>query len=162
MECFFCEKYHLIRENRDYKEGMKITVTSLLWSIWLVRNDFIFSEKRVKKEVFQFIVKSSALKWMEAIGLSDQEKKVLMEINPSGALSFFMHPKMSSFLQKLLAKEWICFCDGSFKIEHNGNTHACIGGLIKKDDNSNIYLFSGPCNAQSAVQAEFFALQHLC
>lgn len=50
-------------------KAWKVLVASVLWSIWLLRNELVFSNTRIKKKDFLSVISYRAKSWLHAAGL---------------------------------------------------------------------------------------------
>lgn len=67
----------------------KLVVAATVWSIWLARNDAIFSNKRVYKDSLQFLICTHIEKWGKETNLLNFGNDPLWKVNhPHWALAF--------------------------------------------------------------------------
>lgn len=135
---------------------------SMIWTIWLARNECIFNNTRMEKHVLENLVRIRAWEWSLSNKQITKDFKTQWEVSP--ILAYKKHDFW--IIHKLIDKwredhDFICFVDGSWK---NGK-HGCksgIGGFIMDKEKKVIYTFSGPVDKCVGWEVEFRAFHHVC
>lgn len=103
------------------------------------------------------MIKHRTFKWCVAADLLREEYDTIWIVNPEGAVMLaHKNKKKLFFLDNNTAI--IGIYDGSFKIDENMITHSGIGGFIMNTNEEVIYMFSGPSQASSPVEAKIEAI----
>lgn len=141
-------------------------MASLLWSIWLARNDCHFNNVKITYSNLAFIIKHRAYRWSVAAKLVSTGQENAWSCYPWQALT--THDKL---LKKNLIDYWfsisdfICFTDGAWKVNQQQAREAGIGGFIMNKQKQIIFIFSGPSDQGSAHETEkeafLFLMAHI-
>ncbi|KAK1352385.1 hypothetical protein POM88_053324 [Heracleum sosnowskyi] len=78
----------------------------------------------------------------------------LWDVNPIGAV---LNSQMPSSVHIKKFVDASGYSDGAFKVLNNGVVKAGIGGFLKDKHQNLVYIFSGPTEALSPLQAEIKA-----
>lgn len=139
----------------------KTSISAILWSIWLRRNNLIFNNFLELVNSTVDMVKFRSFKWSKAELNFPEEIYNLWQVNPLGAT--MLHSKHGLF-QDLVRwnAEFHAYTDGSWAFL-NSEHKAGIGGCIPDRNQNLLFIFSGPSMATSPREAErdaiFFAFK---
>lgn len=134
----------------------------LLWTIWIIRNDLVFNNRRANLNQLEFLIKHRAYMWSKASDLVSSNQEAIWNIWPHQ--SFKMH-RLSRINN--LIKYWssisdlLGFIDGAYKLLNNNNSSSGIGGFLMNKSSKVIFLFANPTQCSNAQDAEFQALVFL-
>lgn len=144
-----------------WKRAWEISVSSLLWSIWVHRNDCIFNNSSFNVSSIMCVLKRRALEWCLCANIVSNEQCNLWCYDPGAAVTSFLKRSKSIFLGKAFSKyDLVAFCDGSWHKDNNGQSLGGIGGYVINKNLELTYIFSGPCVAPNAEKAEEIAVLH--
>lgn len=137
-------------------------MASTCWSIWLSRNEVLFTSKRLKSEELEFLIRSRVEKWGKATKILSFGNDPLWKLNPHGAIALYSH-KISEDYWRFKQQSFDCVCavDGAWGSSSAGNLTGGIEGCIKGSGGSLLYVFSGNVKVYSAVEAEIEAILHV-
>lgn len=103
-----------------FSKVWKITVSAILWSIWLARNESIFNGRKIKKNTFEQIIKLRSFKWLEVSGYIHSSFSNAWFLAPKSCIIASDYQFRKGFLEKLFATtKFTCMVDGSFKNAEN-------------------------------------------
>ncbi|KAK1395020.1 hypothetical protein POM88_014076 [Heracleum sosnowskyi] len=137
----------------------EIVLIATMWTLWLSRNNRIFSGSKVNVGETVKLRKLRSQEWALARNLILEDAVIWWESNPIGVIT-----RSQAVLEEKLLKcdyELICFSDGAWKEGNRGTFRSGIGGVIKSREGSTKLYFSGPSAATSAFEAEFRAFEEL-
>ncbi|KAK1365949.1 hypothetical protein POM88_041510 [Heracleum sosnowskyi] len=143
----------------DLKQVWEIVLIATMWTLWLSRNNRIFSGSKVNVGETVKLIKLRSQEWALARNLILEDAVIWWESNPIGVIT-----RSQAVLEEKLLKcdyELICFSDGAWKEGNRGTFRSGIGGVIKSREGSTKLYFSGPSAATSAFEAEFRAFEEL-
>ena len=142
-------------------KAWKVLVASVLWSIWLIRNELVFSNTRIKKKDFLSVISYQAKSWLHAAGLICEVYDHLWTQAPKDCVILSAKLQKSLFWTKLSnSSDATCVVDGSFSMGSQGVKLAGIGGYILSDKGAKLFSFSGPTIASNALEAEYKMLSN--
>lgn len=144
------------------KEIWQIVVVAVLWSIWLARNELVFSNIRIKEACLIKLILLRIDKWGSASGLMTFGADPIWLINPQGAVALRYYKIMNSFWKfKKDQFELIAAVDGAWGLVDDFNYKGGIGGYLSDKYGNNILIFSGPVFSNSAAETEVDAILHI-
>lgn len=143
-----------------------IVVAATLWSIWLARNELVFSNIKISKATLVDLIFLRVSKWGKASGLIEFGDTPLWKIHPQGAIALHTFTLRSSFwLHKGLCFDLVCAVDGAWGLIGNSLFGGGIGGTVRNNKGSLLFSFSGPVASKSVrfteIDAILFVLQSL-
>lgn len=141
----------------------QLVVAVTCWTIWLARNEAQFSNKRISREVLEFLILSRTDKWGKATGCMGFGCDPLWRVNPQGAIALYNHRISQDYWKnKLLNYSTVCAVDGAWGLNINKQLQGGIGGNIKKQGHNSVgrlfFTFSGPIAVASSLDAEIEAI----
>ncbi|XP_017252064.1 uncharacterized protein LOC108222689 [Daucus carota subsp. sativus] len=161
MDFSLINLFGLVQE-AEVKETWHSVASATLWSIWIFRNDFVFNNRKPKKDGVLSILKTRVHKWLEVNGSLSKSWENLFNVNPVGAIRLSFKQQCVVFWESLRRKyDLIVAIDGAVSKKSASTSHAGIGGVIKNKDGALIYVFSGPSSASHAFEAEKEACMHV-
>lgn len=139
-----------------------VFIASVMWSIWLSRNELVFNNTRIKQVDFNALIKLRLFKWLEVLKEVNSNVATLWNVNPSGALQLCLMENKSNFWSCLYKKYKLIYAsDGSRTRISPVVATAGIGGLIKDYKANTLYIFSGPVSEVDILKVEMQALEYL-
>ncbi|WOG87927.1 hypothetical protein DCAR_0207160 [Daucus carota subsp. sativus] len=97
------------------REAWHTSVIALLWTIWLARNERIFSKQDWNEEKLTWLIKTRAFEWLLAAGKMAKGLESLWKVNPRGScLLFNKKHKGGDFMW--CNANFIGYSDGSWKL----------------------------------------------
>ncbi|KAE8696464.1 hypothetical protein F3Y22_tig00110670pilonHSYRG00065 [Hibiscus syriacus] len=140
----------------------QVSFAAALWSIWLVRNEFVFREKRAKLKDVVCIVKMRALVWCKTL----KEFNELDEKRWWACPGFCVDSCEEKRRQKLI---WQPPGLGKMKFNVDGSANkeaAGCGGVLRNSEGHVVAMFFGPVSLVNVDFAELvaikFALELFC
>lgn len=155
----FCLNHLFMQKQGDsLNKFWPIFVSSILWTIWRVRNNCTFNSKRVNSDNMSFMLKATVYKWIRSRGwapaLMDGYENLWIN-NPFGFLKLQVLNKRISLMTLLHQSfDLIGFSDGAWYKDNQGVTFAGIGGIIFGKNNQKLFILSGPSQAISPLEVE--------
>ena len=111
----------------ELKDAWHLVVVSIMWTVWLFRNDQVFNSKRPSREVILKVLKTRMYKWLEASNMISSEVADLLFVNPKGAIRATRFQQYHSFWEGLLSiYDWVVEVDGAVTKRAIGQTKAGI------------------------------------
>lgn len=154
--------FQIIRlvKGTELKIAWSTSVIALFWTIWLARNELVYRNTKWEVDQVIWLVKIRAFKWLQAANKLNMGLENLWQVNPRGACLLFnkKHRRMDYIWCISTVKG---FSDGSWKITNDGSKGSGIGGCITDLEGNLVYIFYGPCLANSPLEAEREALLFL-
>ncbi|XP_063946063.1 uncharacterized protein LOC135151510 [Daucus carota subsp. sativus] len=154
--------FQIIRlvKGTELKIAWSTSVIALLWTIWIARNKLVYRNTKWELDQVIWLVKIRAFKWLQAANKRNMGLENFWQVNPRGACLLFnkKHRRMDYIWCNSTV---IGFSDGSWKITNGGSKRSGIGGCITDLEGNLLYIFSGPCLANSPLEAEREALLFL-
>lgn len=136
-----------------------ICLASLLWSLWLARNECAFNKVKISQHNLHFIIKHRTYAWSVATNLVQENQENIWECHPLQTFRVCRSDTKRAILNSTFAiSDFLCFSDGSWKDFQNNGAKAGIGGYILNKDNRVISIFSGPSIKESVFDTECEAL----
>ena len=133
----------------------QLVVAAVLWSIWLARNELIFSNVRIKKGVLLALIRCRVSVWGKASGILGYGDTPVWKVNPQGAVALHLYKLSNAFwLHKRAGFDLVCAVDGAWGYSGNKTFGGGIGGTIRDKSGNLVLSFSGPVLAAAAVMAE--------
>ncbi|WOH00218.1 hypothetical protein DCAR_0519576 [Daucus carota subsp. sativus] len=146
-----------LKKSKFIKPVWHLTVAATLWSIWLARNEFVFSNTRLKADTLQELIFVRIAKWGMASGVLSFAYDPTWRINPIGAISLHHHQLRHAYwASRCEVYDIICMSDAAWVNNCGG-----VGGIIKLNTGKLLYCFSGPSNSFNVHEAEVLALIHI-
>lgn len=134
----------------------------LFFSIWLARNNRIFSGEITDDSTLVKLIKARAWHWSSANELTTVKWADLWCINPRQAYkSSRIDGLQSIFSRWFRVYDFIGCIDGAWKQDQDGNIKAGIGGFILDRKAQVTFIFSGPCTSSNPFQTEESALEFM-
>lgn len=143
-------KAYMAANNTIYKDKWQTTISALLWTVWLNRNEKIFRSTHNTSKQMKFLICHRSYTWCTSSGIILSNSEQDWAINPiKTAKSVYIK------FQKHLDQYWdyYAFVDGSWN-KVGGIQRAGMGGFIKHKNDNKQFLFSGPTVAEDPLQAE--------
>lgn len=130
----------------------KTCVASVLWSLWLRRNNLVFNFQWESLRSTVDLIKFRCFKWLRAELNIPSDIYNIWLVNPQGAA--LLHKK-SDLFQDLTwwNSEFIAYTDGSWSV-CNQVPKSGVGGCILEKEGNILFIFSGPSSANSPREAE--------
>ena len=127
-------------------------VASVLWSLWLRRNNLVFNSHLELLKTTTDLIKFRSFKWLKSEFSFHSELFSIWQVNPAGAA--LLHRK-NGVMQDMVwwNAEFLALTDGAWKT-HNNICSAGIGGCIMDRGENLLYIFSGPSKAMSPRESE--------
>ncbi|WOH15395.1 hypothetical protein DCAR_0934933 [Daucus carota subsp. sativus] len=142
------------------REAWHTSVIALLWTIWLARNERIFSKQDWNEEKLVWLIKIRAFEWLLAAGKMARGLESLWKVNPRGScLLFNKKHKGRDFIW--CNTNFIGYSDGSWKLLPDNSVRCGVGCCITDLEDNLIFIFSSPGKANSPLEAEREALLFL-
>ncbi|KAE8726444.1 hypothetical protein F3Y22_tig00006886pilonHSYRG00006 [Hibiscus syriacus] len=133
----------------------QVSFAAALWSIWLVRNEFVFREKRAKLKDVVCIVKMRALVWCKTL----KEFNELDEKRWWACPGFCVDSCEEKRRQKLI---WQPPGLGKMKFNVDGSANkeaAGCGGVLRNSEGHVVAMFFGPVSLVNVDFAELVAIK---
>lgn len=141
--------------SRQAKRIWIIVVAAVLWTVWLARNELVFSKVKVNKQSLTELIYIRTSKWGKASGVLNYGDTPLWKVHPQGAIALHTFKECSSFwLHKRHGFDFICAVDGAWGTSDSGRLGGGIGGTIHNNQGSLILSFSGPVSSSNALHTE--------
>lgn len=156
-------KQSIILCSKEQESQGKLTcMCATIWTIWLARNERIFSTKYTDDHTLKRLIQSRSWQWSMANGLISEKWKNLWMQDP---LQAYKRTRIEG--TKSIFNKWFEVCryvgciDGAWSQNKDGIIKAGIGGFIMDNKAQVIFIFSGPCMSISPYQSEERALQFM-
>ncbi|KAL1815403.1 hypothetical protein ACET3Z_017977 [Daucus carota] len=131
-----------------------------LWSIWLARNELVFSHSRISRETLEELIFYRFGAWSKASGLIAFASTPLWRVNPQGALAVHCFTISKEFWHfKYVSFDFVCAVDGAWELDFRGFPRGGIGGNIKNKSGKLQVTFSGPVTAITSLEAEILSVK---
>ena len=131
-----------------------MVVAATLWSVWLARNELVFSKVKIKKKALAKLIQLRVSKWGKASGLLDFGETPLWKIHPQGAIALHNHKVSKSFwLHKRSGFDLVCAVDGAWGPVRK-SMGGGVGGTIHNNRGSLLLSFSGPVHSKNPILTE--------
>ena len=134
------------------KVAWRISVSAVLWCLWLARNKVIFEGKRTGEAMLVNIIKLQAKEWCIAFKVIHVKTSDWWKFTPMGALTSSERIQIKEIKESVI--DLVCFIDGSCKKKGN-EIKSGFGGVIYNRVDEIIFKFSGPSTANSPFLAEW-------
>ena len=114
-DCTDFIEHFALAGRKYYKEGGGICLASMLWSIWLARNDFVFNKSRISGRNLELIIKYRAFTWAQVSNLIAPGMENIWNLDPRACINLHGRQEL-----KLLMSHWFSlypllgFIDGSY------------------------------------------------
>lgn len=106
----------LYKESWEVK-SWSITIAATNWSIWLARNEALFSNKKMSRQALEFLIFERITNWGKVSGVLSFASDPLWKVNPLGAIALISHKISSNFWDfKFQAFDLVCAVDGAWGI----------------------------------------------
>ncbi|KAL1807646.1 hypothetical protein ACET3Z_024636 [Daucus carota] len=137
-------------------------VAATLWSLWLARNETVFSKTNQSEEGLKGLIMFRVTQWGKVSNILCFGNEPLWKANPKGAVRVYYN-RLSNDYWKFRQNSFdlVCSVDGAWG---NSNFNLCtgsVGGYARYKKGNLIYVFSGPINAPDALSAEIEAILHI-
>lgn len=137
-------------------------MAATLWTIWLSRNELAFSGNKITRATVEHLIFTRVSEWGKATCTLPFGSEPLWKINPHGIIAVHFDKLQRDFWKfKFIAFELVCLVDGAWGRNIFNNWGGGIGGSIYNNKGTVIYSFSGPCSANSILEAEIKAILHV-
>lgn len=136
------------------KKHWKASVSTLLWTIWLNRNDHIFNNNRATKKQMEFLITHRSFLWCTSSGIIPNSSEQEWTDNPIRTVKK-VHMQILRDIKSLW--DYYSFVDGSWNRTRDA-IKTGIGGYIKHNKEDLQFIFSGPTAAEDPLQAETNAM----
>lgn len=130
-----------------------------MWTLWLNRNISVFENKFYKIDEVMVLIKFRSYAWCKATSLVPELRTNIWDINPVGIISSHMGSLQKNLLDSSVG--FFGFTDGSFVRDDSRIYKSSMGGYLKDKENNLLFIFSGPLQVSSILQAEISAVMHL-
>lgn len=138
------------------RQVWQITLVACIWTLWLERNNLVFTGNGLNEEGIFELVKCRAMEWNIAADYIYIEKSNWWDPNPMGVITAsWRHKEEMSVASD---SKLVAFIDGSFNSQSSCQFKGGVGGVIKLQDGRRLLQFSGPSGVSSAFEAEEMAL----
>lgn len=128
----------------DIRNYWQVFISTVLWVVWLVRNECLYLVMSKKKE-----------RTLPRINLNSKRISGMWDMDPIIFLKLQMLQKKDVFLNMLHSNfDFVGFTDGSWMSIAEGNIQAGIGSILLHQKNEIIFFFSSPIIALSPLNAE--------
>lgn len=135
----------------SYHKVWQLTLSSVLWKIWLARNDKIFNEVILSKASMHYLIYLRSFKWALANDWVLECKFGSWKTCPQGTIESHLYYRRSFFWkQQFESYDLVAVVDGVWKKFSIGG----IGGLLKSRSRGTLLLFYGPSNDSNPVETE--------
>lgn len=120
----------------------------------------MFTHKKLTEDNLKFLILTRIKKWGKATKLMPFGNDSLWKVNPHGAIALYSHKILLEFWKyKFLSYDFVCAVDGAWS-DSQGIIGEGIGGNIRDNKSSIIYVFSWPVMVSNAKNAEVEAIIH--
>lgn len=136
----------------------KCVVAATLWTLWLARNELIFSRSNQSQDVLRALIMLRVKQWGKASGILCFGNDPLWMANPKGALRVYYNRLSTDYWKyRESSFDLVCAVDGAWGSFCSG----AVGGYIKNKSGDLVYVFSGPIKVSNALSAEIEAILHV-
>lgn len=134
----------------------------MLWTLWLIRNECIFTGKKINHSSIELLIKTRAWEWSVEKGIIDPEFKNQWKINPIHAYNHNANWSFKNLLERWMGlSKFVGFIDGAWKFNNDGSLSSGIGGYLWNSLGQIEFIFSGPCPNYVGWEVELNALLYL-
>lgn len=167
---FSLSRLLLFKVSDSSRRIWQLVIAAALWSLWLARNELVFSKVRVERHVLIELLHIRISKWGKASGLLEYGDTPLWKVHPQGAIALHTFKVGNNFWRhKRQCFDVVCAVDGAWGLISETMYGGGIGGTIHDNKGSLILSFSGPVHSSSPISAEiegilflFQCLKHKC
>lgn len=83
--------------SKPLARAWRVSVTTLMWTIWLARNELVFKGNKLTKKTVLFMANQRSFKWLKAVGLVNQVYSKLRSLALQGCLLLSEHFNFKEF-----------------------------------------------------------------
>lgn len=113
----FATKY----KGLSYHKAWHLTLSSVLWTIWLARNDKVFNNVTLSRSSLHYLIFLRSFKWALANGWVLECKMDSWKIHLQGTIESHMHFRRSCFWKKQFESyDLMAIVDGAWKKHFTG------------------------------------------
>lgn len=147
---------------KDFGLGGGICVASVLWSIWLARNEVIFRKTRTTFKMLEHSIKSNSMQWGIANDMIFQGQESQWFIIPRTLLKNNIKSKKKATITHWFRhSDLVGFIDGAWKQDDPTLVKSGIGGFLLRNTKNLVFIFSGPTCQSSPYDTELEAFIYL-
>ncbi|XP_017245293.1 uncharacterized protein LOC108216944 [Daucus carota subsp. sativus] len=141
----------------------QLVAAAVFWSIWLARNELVFSGTKIRKQQFLDLIFLRINKWGSVVRLIDFENDPLWKVNPQGAISVHHYKISREFWRfKVESYDYICAVDGAYGLNDQCKLGGGVGGFILNKQGTKVLIFSGPVRSHCAAESELEGMFLMC
>lgn len=142
-----------------YRQAWQLSIAATLWTIWLARNELVFTNTRISKVTLGQLIIHRAFKWATTNSWIQLEMEKEWSIHPAKAIVQCLHGLKSALWTTLYQKfDFIATFDGSW---NHKTSRGGMRGIIKNKHSQIVFLFSGPTLSQGSLYTKIEALCHI-
>ncbi|KAK1354848.1 hypothetical protein POM88_048104 [Heracleum sosnowskyi] len=122
-----------------------------MWTLWLIRNQRVFNNSKIRLEGVVKLVKVRSQEWALERNIILEEAAIWWDTNPTSVVARSRDLKVERLF--VCDCDLICFIDGACKSYDMGIVKSGIRGVIKDRDGHTKLIFSGPCSVENVFDS---------